>query len=54
MSNKRVNSPLDIVSVNDIVKVYVYEIDEAKNRVQPSLLSPDELAKRDADNKAFK
>ena len=54
MSNKRVNTPLDVVSVNDIVKVYVYEIDEAKNRVQLSLLSPAELAKRDADNKAFK
>ena len=54
MSNKRVSNPLDIVSVNDIVKVYVYEIDEARGRVQLSLLSLDELNKRDADIKEFK
>lgn len=54
MSLKRVNNPLDVVSVNDIVKVYVYEIDEAKGRVQLSLLPLDVLAKRDADKKEFK
>ena len=54
MSKDRINNPLDVVSVNDIVKVYVYEIDEAKGRVQLSLLSLDELAKRDADKKQFK
>ena len=54
MSTKRVNTPLDVVNVNDIVKVYVYAIDEAKGRVQLSLLPLDVLAKRDADNKAFK
>ena len=54
MSTKRVNSTLDVVNVNDIVKVYVYEIDEAKGRVQLSLLPLDVLAKRDADNKEFK
>ena len=54
MSLKRVNNPLDVVSVNDIVKVYVVEIDEAKGRVQLSLLPLDVLAKRDADKKEFK
>ena len=54
MSKNRVNNPLDVVSVNDIVKVYVYEIDEAKGRVQLSLLPLDVLAKRDADKKEFK
>ena len=54
MSTKRVNSTLDVVNVNDIVKVYVYEIDEVKGRVQLSLLPLDVLAKRDADNKEFK
>lgn len=54
MSLKRVENPLDIVSVNDIVKVYVYEIDETKGRVQLSLLPLDVLAKRDADRKEFK
>ena len=54
MSTKRINTPLDVVSVGDIVKVYVYDIDEIKGRVQLSLLSLEELAKRDADNKAFK
>ena len=54
MSTKRINTPLDVVSVGDIVKVYVYQIDEIKNRVQLSLLPLDVLAKRDADNKEFK
>ena len=54
MSKNRVNNPLDVVSVNDIVKVYVVEIDETKGRVQLSLLSLEELAKRDADKKQFK
>ena len=54
MALKRVNHPGDIVSVNDVVKVYVYEINEEKGRVQLSLLPLDVLAKRDADAKAFK
>lgn len=54
MSTKRINTPLDVVNVNDIVKVYVYDIDEAKQRVQLSLLPLDVLAKRDADQKEFK
>ncbi len=54
MSTKRVNHPSEIVSVSDIVKVYVYEVDEAKQRVQLSLLPLDVLAKRDAEKKEFK
>lgn len=54
MSTKRINTPLDVVNVNDIVKVYVYDIDETKGRVQLSLLPLDVLAKRDADQKEFK
>ena len=51
MSMKKVNHPSEIVSVNDIVTVYVYEINEEKGRVQLSLLSLDDLAKRDQMNK---
>ena len=54
MSEKRINHPSEVVSVSDIVKVYVYEVDEAKQRVQLSLLPLDVLAKRDADKKQFK
>jgi len=54
MSEKRINNPLDVVSVGDIVTVYVFEIDEVKGRVQLSLLPLDVLAKRDADKKSFK
>ena len=54
MSTKRIENPLDVVSVNDVVKVYVVEIDETKGRVQLSLLPLDVLAKRDADKKQFK
>ena len=49
---KKVNHPSEIVSVNDIVTVYVYEINEEKGRVQLSLLSLDDLAKRDQIQKA--
>lgn len=54
MSSKRINHPSQVVAVSDIVKVYVYEVDEAKGRVQLSLLPLDVLAKKDADNKEFK
>ena len=54
MSKKRISHPSEVVSVADIVKVYVYEVDEAKQRVQLSLLPLDELAKRDADRKQFR
>ena len=51
---KRVNHPSEIVSVSDIVKVYVYDVDEEKQRVQLSLLSLEDLAKRDADKQEFR
>ena len=37
LSKEKVNHPLDIVSVGDIVKVYVIDIDLKKNRVGLSL-----------------
>ncbi len=54
MSEKRINHPSEVVSVSDIVKVYVYDVDEARQRVQLSLLPLDVLAKRDADKKEFR
>ncbi len=38
MSENKINHPLDVVSVGDIVKVYVCDIDLEKNRVGLSLL----------------
>lgn len=43
MSMKRISHPSECVAVNDIVKVWVYQIDEARNRVQLSLLPLDQL-----------
>lgn len=40
MSRKRVNHPSEMVSVGDILKVYVYNIDEEKQKVQLSLIQP--------------
>ncbi|MBR4470960.1 MAG: RNA-binding transcriptional accessory protein [Erysipelotrichaceae bacterium] len=54
MSMKRINHPSEVVSVADIVKVYVYDVDEVKQRVQLSLLPLDVLAQRDADKKEFR
>ncbi len=51
MSMMRNVIPSEIVSVSDIVEVYVYEIDEARGRVSLSLLSPDALKQRDAQFK---
>ncbi|MBQ6559417.1 MAG: RNA-binding transcriptional accessory protein [Erysipelotrichaceae bacterium] len=51
MANRRISHPSEVVSVGDIVKVYVYGIDEEKHRVQLSLLSLNELAERDAQQK---
>ena len=48
MSMKRISHPSQCVAVNDIVKVWVYQIDEARNRVQLSLLPLDLLEQRDA------
>ncbi len=47
MSMRRPNHPSEIVSVGDIVTVYVLEIDEAKEKVQLSLLSLEQLAERE-------
>ena len=54
MATRRINHPSEVVSVNDVVKVYVYEIDEVKSRVQLSLLPIEQLLQREADRKAFK
>jgi uncharacterized protein len=54
MSMKRISHPSEVVSVADIVKVYVYDVDEVKQRVQLSLLPLDVLAKRDANKKEFR
>ncbi len=55
MSMSKINHPSDVVAVNDIVQVYVYDIDLAKSRVQLSLLPLEKLTERDNQNrKAFK
>ena len=55
MSMSKINHPSDVVAVNDIVQVYVYDIDLVKSRVQLSLLPLDKLAERENQNrKAFK
>lgn len=40
MSKQRVSHPSEVVSVGDIVKVWVYNIDEEKQKVQLTLLRP--------------
>jgi len=47
MSMKRITHPSEVVSVGDIVKVYVYGIDEGKGRVQLSLLPVSDIEARD-------
>ena len=56
MSMNRINHPSEVVSVGDIVTVYVAEIDEARSRVQLSLQPLDQLNKRKAtrENPQFK
>lgn len=51
MAMHKVNHPSEMVSVNDIVKVYVYDVDLAKGRVQLSLLPLDQLQQRDERQK---
>ncbi len=41
MSKTRINHPLEVVSVGDIVKVYVLEVDVARSRLQLSLIKPE-------------
>ena len=48
MSMRRNVVPTDVVSVGDIVDVWVYEIDEARGRVALSLLPIEKLQERDA------
>ena len=40
MSKQRVSHPSELVAVGDIVKVWVYNIDEEKQKVQLSFLQP--------------
>ena len=51
MSRNRISHPSQVVSVGDIVTVYVYEIDLGRNRVSLSLLPLEELTKRDSSSK---
>ena len=46
MSVNRIEHPSQILSVGDIVDVYIYEVDEAKHKVALSLLPLDVLAQR--------
>ncbi len=48
MSMSRITHPSQVVSVGDIVKVFVIGVDEEKGKVQLSLLSPSDIEKRDA------
>ena len=40
MSTKRVKHPSDVVSVGDIVTVWVYNIDQEKQKVQLTMVNP--------------
>ena len=51
MSMNRIKHPSEVVSVGDIVKVWVFGIDENRGRVQLSLLPLDQLEQRDAQQK---
>ncbi len=46
MSVNRIEHPSQVLSVGDIVDVYIYEVDEAKHKVALSLLPLDVLANR--------
>ena len=48
MSMNRISHPSEMVSVGDIVQVYVHEIDEARGRVQLSFLTEEQLQQREA------
>ncbi len=48
MSMKRISHPSEVLSVGDIVTVYVLDVDEAKGRVALSLLPKEKLDERDA------
>lgn len=48
MSMHHITHPDEVLSVGDIVHVWVYDIDEAKGRVALSLLKPEQIEARDA------
>lgn len=48
MAMHHITHPDEVVSVGDIVHVWVYDIDEAKGRVALSLLKPEQIEARDA------
>ncbi len=51
MSTRRIQHPSEILSVNDIVTVYVYEIDLEKERVSLSLLPLEQLQERNRSSR---
>ena len=51
LSMNPISHPSDVVSVGDIVTVYVYDVDEARGRVQLSLIPLQELSKRTTEKK---
>lgn len=48
MSQRRNIDPMDVVSVGDIVDVWVHEIDTDRGRISLSLLPPEKLKERDS------
>ena len=48
MSMHHITHPDEVLSVGDIVHVWVYDIDETKGRVALSLLKPEQIEARDA------
>ena len=52
MSEKRNVNPMDVVSVGDIVEVWVHEIDAERERIALSLLPPEKLQARDEKRSA--
>ena len=51
MSEKANVNPMDVVSVGDIVDVWIHEIDAERGRISLSLLPPEQLKARDARRK---
>lgn len=54
MSMNRISHPSEVVSVGDIVNVWVYDIEEERGRVQLSLLPLEKLEERDAQVKRMR
>jgi uncharacterized protein len=51
MSDRANVNPMDVVSVGDIVDVWIYELDSERGRIALSLLPPDKLKERDQRRK---